>query len=283
MIIGGTNFGIQPWPEIKTTPGLGKWKKLANGYYSVRDFGAARDIYESKVLITDVPSVIHSLQNVLQANRNAITLSGFNDAEIIFGADVDYSEPITATVTDFGKRKNLFNNALDDLEIEFRVISKTLLATAPSLAGLKLQQGWTGDRSTDVTKHFSYDQSASYLDNKTDAGFFKGSFVQTTEQMKAIRAYLLTVARAEAIPFPTMGGSLFYPFGANEADSRFQKCNIMGWSDQCFKVGWWNLEINFAQAYPYFPGGSGAADIETDHLAGGTSGEADLHGVPLEG
>lgn len=256
MIIGGTNFGVQPWPEPKTTPGLSKWNGIGTGYQSARDFGLEKDIYETRILITDSPAVINSLQTVLNANRKGIVLSGFNSAEIIFGANVSYAGSINATVTNFGVRQSLYNDVLFDLEIKLRAINPTLLATTPSLAGLRLQEKFEGDVSTDVTKLFSHNSTPSYLDHKTDAGIFKGRFLQTTEQMKAIRAYLLNVARANAIPFPTMGGGIFYPFGANAADSRFQKCNVIAWRDKALKLNLWELTIEFAQANPYFSGGT---------------------------
>lgn len=255
MIIGDTNFGIQPWPEIKTSPGLGPWQLKGNGYYTARDLGISQDRYESQVLISDTKEVIAALQAVLKANKKEITLSGFNSAEIIFGADVDYSEPITATYTAFGPKRNFKNDVLFDLEINFRAIEKTLLITTPSLAGLNLQEKWEGDKAFDITKLFGYDQSVTALEHSTDAGFFKGRFLQTTEQMKAIRAYLLTVARANAIPFPTMGVGDFYPFGDNEAKSLFQKCNVIDWRDRQVKLDLWELEMVLAQALPYFSGG----------------------------
>lgn len=256
MIIAGINFDIEPWPEIKTTLGLGKWKGLGTGFQSARDLGKSRDVYESKVLIKDIPSVLDSLQTVLAANRNGITLSGFNSEEIIFGADVDYGGSIVATVTDFGTRKNIYNDAIYELEINFRAMIPPLLTTTPSLDGLNLQEKFEGDVSRDITKLFSYNGSATYLDHKTDKGFFKGSFLQTTAQMKAIRAYLLNTARANAIPFPTLFSTPFRPFGASQPDSRFQKCNIVAWSDKCVAYGWWLLNITFAQAKPYFSAGS---------------------------
>lgn len=281
MIIGGTNFPIQPWPEIETIPAI-KWpsRKLANGYRYGRDRGASEDVYKSRVLISDSPEVLNALQAVLKDNRQNISLSGFNSEEMIFGADVDYSVPITATVKDFGMRKNLYNDVIFDLELEFRIITKTLLATAPSLAGLRLQQGWEGDKSFDIVKRFSYNQTASYLDHETDAGLFRGRFLQTTEQMRAIRAYLLTVARANDIPFPNLFSEPFYPFGANEQAAQFQKCNVISWSDRQLKNNLWELEMVLAQAEPYFSAGIDEDDEEIDHLIAGNSGNPETHGTP---
>ncbi len=280
MIIGGTNFPIQPWPEIKTNPGLGKWKGLGTGFQSARDYGVVRDVYESRIIIKDTPDVLNALQAVLKVNRNGITLSGFNEAEIIFGADVDYSQPISATVADFGMLRNVHNDVFFELEIGLRVISKTLLTTTPSIAGLNLQEKFEGDTSKDITKLFSYDNSASYLDHETDAGIFKGRFLQTTEQMKAIRAYLLTVARANAIPFPTMGAGLFYPFGANQADSRFQKCHVIAWRDKALKLNLWELEMTFAQATPYFLGGDTDGEESTAFFFNPGTGPLDFFMTP---
>lgn len=263
MLIAGTDFGVEPWPIPKTTPGLGKWKYLATGFQSARDFGAARDIYEGSIIVRDTPDVLDSLQTILNANRNGIVLSGFNDSEMIFGANVDYSGSINATVTKYGTRKNLNNNVIFQLELTFQAIAPTLLTTAPSLTGLNLQEQFDGDRSTDVTKLFDYSGVASYLDHKTDAGIFHGTFLQTTEQMKAIRAYLLQTARANVIPFPAMGNGVFYPFGANEGDSRFQMCNVISWSDKPVNYDLWELEITFSQAAPIFAGGDSTSEEDT--------------------
>jgi len=262
MIIAGTSYHVQLWPVPATSPAIA-WKKKANGYPTGRDRTAAQDIYTGRVRIADRTAVLDALQATLDANQNGITLSGLSSGEMVFGANVDYSGSIAATVTDFGTRANVMTNAIHELEIEFRAISPTLLATTPSLASLKLQEGWKGDRSTDITKTFAYNQTASYLKHLTDAGTFTGRFLQTTAQMQAIRAYLLTTARANPITFPALYPAPFNPFGANEADNRFQKCFAISWSDKRINLNRWELQIDFAQARPYFSAGC----LDTDNYS----------------
>lgn len=281
MIIGGTSFNIAQWPEPTTRPAI-TWKRGADGYHVGRDRGASEDVYEGRVRVFGIPATLDSLQAVLDANREGITLSGFNTGEMIFGANVSYAGSISATVTDFGMRRNLQSTTVFELEIGFRAISPTLLGTTPSLASLRLQEGWEGNRSTDITKHFSYSQDASYLQHGTDAGIFTGRFLQTTDQMKAIRAFLLSEARAAPFQFPNVMAD-FYPFGANESERTFQMVCAVAWSDRRVNLNRWELSLTLAQALPYFPGGSGDSDPDPEfYLAGGTSGAPDFHIVPPE-
>lgn len=264
MLIGGASYNIQPWPEPKTEPAI-TWGKGADGYPFGTDRGATEDRYLGTVRVAGPTATLDALQATLDANRTGITLSGFNAGEMLFGADVDYSGSISAAVVDFGVRRNVMMNAVHELEITLRAISPALLSTTPSLTGLRLQEGWSGDRSTDVNAVFAYGQSAAYHDHGTDAGVFKGRFLQTTESMKAIRAYLLTTARAEPIPFPNLFPVPFYPFGANEADHRFQMCVVRSWADKRRSLARWELEITFEQALPFFSGGT--LDEEVDRGA----------------
>lgn len=278
MIIGGTSYRIQPWPEPKTTPAI-RWTRTADGYHVGIDRGVEEDVYEGKIVVQGAPATLDSLQAVLEVNREGITLSGFNTGEMLFGADVNYSGSISATVLNFGRRRNLLHTSVFDLEITFRALSPTLLSTTPSLDDLHIQEGWEGDRSTDITKLFSYSQSGSYLQHGTDAGLFTAKFRQSTEEMKAIRAYLLTTARGEAFQFPALMAD-FYPFGPHESESQYLKCHAIAWEDRRLNLNRWELSLTLAQADPYFSGGEDGADVEFDHLTAGESGEPDTHGTP---
>lgn len=278
MLIAGTSYNVNQWPEPITRPAI-SWKRLSTGYWQGYDRGAAQDVYEGRVRIADKTATLDALQATLDANRNGITLSSFSTGEHIFGSNVDYSGSISATVVDFGLRRNVMFRSIFELEITFRALSPSLLAVTPSLANLRLQEGWDGDRSTEVTKHFSYNQSASYIDHGSDVGLFKATFRQTSEEIKAIRAYLLTTARAESIEFPEVLSD-FYPYGAMETHSMYQKCHVKEWRDKRINFVFWDLEITFAQATPYFSAGIDASDTVTDLLTPGTSGTPDTIGTP---
>jgi hypothetical protein len=276
--IGGTSYRIRPWPEPRT-----KWSvtfsKLSTGYHQGRDRGASEDVYEGTVLVSDTVAHLDSLQAVLAANRNGITLSSMSSGEMVFGANVDYSGSISATVVNHGMRRNVFHTGADALEITFRALSPALLGITSSWASLRLQEGWEGDRSHENQKHFSYGQTASYLDHETDAGLFSAKFVQTTEQMMAIRAYLLTTARGNPVQFPSLLPTL-YPFGANGSEAAYQMCHVVAWEDRRINLNRWELNLTLAQADPYFSAGSDAGDTLFDHLTAGTSGEPDTYGTP---
>jgi hypothetical protein len=268
-----TTWGYQPMTQWAV-----EYKPLANGYHAARDRGAAQDAYMGAVVFKGPQDELETLEAVLDGNRETFAIT-CGAGEEIFGADVDYSGPLTVTVDDYGNCERV-SFAQFGMPLRLRLLAPTFLGTA-SLSALRLSSWRYGASSSfDITRKYSYSGAVSHLDHRTDAGVFIGEFTQTTAEMKAIRRALLSTVRGTSIQFPNFGG-IEYPFGTRMSDRRFQKCHVLEWEDlgrENFTD--WRLRIAFSQATPYFSAETGGADTHADHLSAGTSGTPAIHGTP---
>jgi hypothetical protein len=212
MMIAGTAFKFLPYAQPVINPAI-QWIRDSAGYPNGSDRGAAQDIYEARLRFEGPEATMDSLESVLQSNREGLTLSSFSTTgQEIFGPEVSYVGSISAAIVEYGRRVHTTLNRVSGLDLTIRALSPTLLGTTPSLASLRLQEGWEGGQDWDVGKAFSMTQVAAYADHRGDTGMFVGTFQQKPAEARAILAYLLTTARASTITLPTFSG-VTYPFG----------------------------------------------------------------------
>lgn len=247
LTIGGTAYDCLPWPKPKIYPAIDWVKNSANNWRG-SDRGVAQDLYETTINFKDTEAVINSLETVLEANREGITLSAF--LVDCFSPTVDHTGSITCAVMDFGRRKQTMMSTshtnLLELEVRFRAISPTILASpSASLSGLMLQQGWEAGRDVTADVDFSHTQVAAYADARRDAGTFKASFLQTKATLQAILRYLMVTARASAFTLPTFSG-VTYPFGVPRGTGPFN-CKAREFSFSRKNLNRWDLQISFAE------------------------------------
>jgi hypothetical protein len=238
-----TTWGYQPL----TRPAL-EWVQDSAGYWSASDRGSSQDVLEAAISFRGPQEELETLEAVLEDNREGLPIT-CGLGEEIFGADVDYTGALSVTVIDYGEITRVTFSQYA-MPLRLRLLAPTFKATSPSFAALRLS-GWRyGAFSTfEIGKAFSYSGTPIYADRRDDVGVFKGEFTQTQSEMEAIRRYLLTTARGNAITFPTLGG-ITHPFGNRKpAIGAGLYCHVLEWEDLGrANLMDWGLSIVFAEA-----------------------------------
>lgn len=242
VTIAGTVSRFRPWPAFSIKPAI-QWVQDSAGYWNASDRGAAQDIYESTALFQGTETTINALEQVLESNRSAITLTDFSAD--LFAPNVDHTGSISATVLSHERSQIHFGLADDvySLLVRFRAISPSLLGTTPSLSGARPQEGFTADHSNEMGKSFSYDRTAFYQDRSSDIGVLRVDLEQNATQTKAILAYLLVTARTAAVAFPF--ATIAYPWGRSRASSN---CKVKSFSVYRMNLNRWRFTLDLVEA-----------------------------------
>lgn len=246
LSIGGSNYAMRPWPQPTIAPAI-RWMTDAAGYPNGSDRGSSQDGYMATALFQGRESTLNALEQTLDANREAVTLASFQTP--LFAPNVDHTGSISAVVEGYSRNQVQWGNGTDiyGLEVQFRAIAPTLLGTTPSLATLRYQDGAQAGHSHTSPKAFTYDQTAVYGDRRSDIGLFEGEFSQTTAEIQAILAYLLTTARASAIAFPSaLSAVVDYPFGRSRGTPG--NCRVTGFEIGRKNLNRWSLKLQLAEA-----------------------------------
>lgn len=242
-------WGYKP----ETVPAI-KWHKRSDGNWRGSDRGAGEDRYYSGVTFRGPESELTDLLTALDNNRKTFTAT-FNEGEQLFGAEINYSGALEISVVNYGKiRKTAFK--VFELNLKLRLTNPPLLLITGDFSKLrKSSHTDTRDTEFELKRLFTYDQTIYTVDHLSndgkEAGIFTATFAQTIKEMKFIRRYLLTDARAKKIVFPTFD-NLVDPFGPRSGAGPFN-CRIIKWNDlgrQDFTD--WNLSITFARDLDYW-------------------------------
>lgn len=246
MQIAGTAYNFLPYAQPSIRPAI-EWVQDSSGYWSGSDRGAAQDIYESKVSFAGTEATLDALQQTIEANREGLTLSDFSSkGQEIFGPDVDYYIPISSAVIEYGLRNHIHLNKVSTLDLTFRAIGIYNLDITPSLASLRLQEGWEGDQDWTAARAFTYGQAGVYADHRGDVGRLVGRFIQKPEEAESIMDYLTYTARANTVVLPTFPG-VTYPFGRPRGAGPFN-CKIPKWEISRLNLNRWAFKIEFVEA-----------------------------------
>lgn len=253
MQIAGTGFttfqaAVKPKFQVKTKYAL-NWIAASDGNWLAADRGTAQDVYQTTVTLYKAEAAINTFIDSIEDNRVAgshvITLSAFASTEHIFGADVNHSGSISATVLDISDRKQQRWKTYS--------IRVTLQAIAPTFSGssafpaLKfLYPGYTGDSSVDVNKIDSYDGTFAYTERNAGAGFFEGDFIFTTAEMQGLRRFIAT-NRATAFNLTGING-VTYPFGIRRASGYPYSVRLVEFEDKgMIDVGRWRASMKIVE------------------------------------
>lgn len=247
LLVAGAAYNVRQWPKPIIEPAI-QWIQDSSGNWNGSDRGADQDVYEAEVVFFDTEANIDALMATLEANREGLTLSAF--ATPIFSPEVDHTGSISATVISMGPRRHLAyasggKGGVYDLPVTFRALSPTLLGTSPSLATLKLQEGFEGDASFEVGKAFTYSQASVYSDHGSDVGRFVGTCRQQTSQIQAILAYLLVTARAASVAVPTLG-NVGYAWGISRGAPT--NCRVKSFSLTRVNFVFWDLRLELVES-----------------------------------
>jgi len=228
-----------------------KWTRKTDDNYFAVDRGQSGDVYESTIRIYGKETASGVFQGVndfldeLEANRqagsNQITMANFADpSEHIFGENLDYSGSLNVAILDIGEREQISLKGWA-VKLKVRCLSPTFTGS-PALPSLQyLDIGYKADSVITLTKHDTYNGSFSYADMDADYGVFKGNFLFSLANMKAIRQYLrMTNAqggkRGETISISAING-VSYPFGNRRASGYPYNVKIIDFED----MGLWGL------------------------------------------
>jgi hypothetical protein len=236
MIISGegisTPFTLKVLSNFKPRTKLAlSWVRVSNGNHCAVDRGAEGDIYEADIALAGVENTVQNFLAQIELNRqhadgHILTLSSFNDGEKIFGADVDYTSSIDATIIKLNRKIQKTWKSFS-LSLTLRALAPAFTGTA-SLPTLKPLVGYDGDTSFDVDKFDSYYGDFFYSDNDRDSGTFTATYHFTMSDMRAIRRYL-TTERGNSIWITSLTG-VTKPFG--RASSVFPVLvKIIDWDD----------------------------------------------------
>ena len=246
MMVAGTSFNFLPFGQPRVVPAI-EWVQDAAGYWNGSDRGASQDVFEAKVTFAGLDATLDSLQSVLQANREGVTLSSFTTTgQEIFGPEIDYTGSISATVVEIEPRSHHTLNKVSEVGVTFRAISPTKRGTTASLATLRLQEAWEGDQDWTATKAFAYGQTAYYADHRGDVGRIQATYQQKPAEARAIMAYLLSTARANAVTLPTFPG-ITYPFGQPRGSGPFS-AKVRSWEVTRKDLNRWIFKIEWVEA-----------------------------------
>lgn len=232
------------WNYLPVTIPAIKWIKVADGNYKGVDRGVAEDVFEGECIFRGTESELSTLETVLANNRENFSAT-FGTGEEIFGADINYSGALDVTVIQYGEIKKVSFPAYE-MPMRLRLLGTPSFTGSASLSDLTLADfAYKTGSEFDMMKAFALDRSAAYLDGETDPGICRARFMQTQDEMKAIRRYLLTTARTNSVSFPSFG--LSEPFGQRMGSGPFN-CKIIDWRDLGRKdFRFWELEIAFAR------------------------------------
>lgn len=247
--IDGYPFRARQFPKPSINLAL-SWIGSRSKNSHAFDRGGAQDVYESEFILYDQEAYINAWQSNLDANaRGVVALSGFGEG--IFAPNVDHTSTVSAAMKSLGMRKALAfvagGSEVYELKIRARAISPPLLATAPSMASLRVQHGWEADKAFEARTGFSYSQVPSTMDTNDDSGVYRGQFLQTTAELQAILAYITVTARGTAVALPAaIASAVPYPFGIVRGAGPFN-CKITSVSMSRRDFMLWDLQITFVE------------------------------------
>jgi hypothetical protein len=234
-------WGYKPITDTAIT-----WSQLSNGNWRGVDRGQAADIYQSQISFVGTESELSDLETFLNSNRVSFSAT-ITEKEAIFGANIDYSSPLTVYVSDYSDVKRISFNQYA-MELRLLLDSPTFATITPLLSVLKVAS-YTSTQQTNFTikNHVTYDGEFNLYDSLVDDGFFECIFTQTLAEMKQIREYLRTTARASTITFPTISG-IDKPWGQRTGTPT--NCKIISWED-LGRINYidYGIKLKFAREY----------------------------------
>lgn len=252
---GITPFNAKILPNFKPRTKLAiEWISLADGYYSAIDRGVESDIYEADITLYGKEQEIDNFINEIEKNRffpsNFLQLSQFNDAEKIFGADLDYSSTIDVTLANLKLRKQSTWRGFS-LSLSLRALPGFTFITPEEneLPVLKTDIGYTGDSEDTIIKYDSYNGIFTFIDERKDAGIFDATFALENDDMAQARRFIATQRKEKFTISASKLPGVDNPFGTKRQLNFPLTCNIIDWEDQGMRnLNRWSLKLRLVEA-----------------------------------
>jgi hypothetical protein len=190
------------------------WQHLSSGNWVATDRTSVEDKYNTSIRLYNTESIILNFVTEIEANRtaknNLITLTNFTSGEHIFGADLNYSGSIYATI-EFDRRSQKTLRGSEQT-LKLYCTSPSFVGGSGSLPLLQLLNiGYDGDSDRTINKIETYNRTFSYQEHSSDYGTFIGTFAFTDQEMISLKRYIAT-QRGNTISIPEIYGVSF-PFG----------------------------------------------------------------------
>lgn len=243
-----------PWGYKPVTKPAIKWIQKADGNWSGVDRTASADIFDADIIFKGPKTELKDLEDDLNSNRASNLAVTFSTGEEVFGADIDHTEikvdSSSVRILDYGEPKRV---SFAQYVMSLRLRLKTPVYTgSASLSALRLTSyAHQAGSEFDVWSLFSLDGNpVADFDHGTDPGIFIGNFTQTHTEMKNIRRYLLTTARANTLSsFDFSAFGVDEPFGQRySGEGSSFNVKIIDWKDLGRKNFIdWGLQITFAR------------------------------------
>ncbi len=217
-----------------------KWTQMSNGMWFGVDRGLSADTYDAEIRLYGTEAVINDFINLIEFNRgvgSVFQLSDFNSQEHIFGADVDYTNPLDCTA--YMQRRTQGTWKGFGLTLGLSLLSPSFAGGTGSLPPFRfLDVGYDADSNYTINKFDSYNRTFSFQDHVADDGSFTGVFSFSDAEMIALRRFIAN-NRASAFPMPTFNG-VAYPFGRRAPGSY---ANLIYFED----LGMLNLNVGISR------------------------------------
>lgn len=231
------------------------WFQLSSGEFVATDRGSDADTYDCDIRLYKDETTINTFIDFIEANRttatnpNVLTLSGFNSAEHIFGADVDHSGSITATAFMDRRRQGTWKGFEQTLRLS--CVSPAFVGGTPNSFPLlqKADVGYDADSDRTINKFDSYNRTFSYQEHSADSGLYSGVYSFTDEEMIKMRR-LVATKRATAVAMPTIIG-VAHPFGrrSNSTSVKIIEFEDMGMISVVNGVPRWKAKITLCESF----------------------------------
>lgn len=239
---------VKPWPAPKYTPNV-TWQQDSSGRWLPCSRTVAGDFWDLRVTAFGPKADMDALALWLDRNgRGSFTVEAV-DGEL-FPPLIDQSSPLTACVVDVERMLRVFwaspVNGVDELVFTLRLLSPMFITATPSIASLRLQPEDERDSSWPMSPAFYAGGGATFADRQDRAGRYRARFVQMTDEVAGILAFLVHgPGRASAFPFPTFIG-VEHPFGPARGGA-LKPCRVREWSLERVSLHMWAFEIEFVE------------------------------------
>ena len=248
MILNGQNVNI--WWGYKPVTEWAIEGGWFCGQYKACDTGSAYDVYKADIIFKGPESLIQTVESSgLNTSRESTFSLTCSEGEEIFGAELDYSSPLTVAVEGYPKTSRVSVPIHQASTLTLRLTSTPAFKTlTPSLSALTLQDiSYDANSDWDIKSGFTRDHTASFQDGEADPGIFEAQFKQRPSDMADIRRYIMLTARANSFTFPLSW--IDYPFGYRAGTGPFS-VKIVDWEDLGrSRYSEWGLKLKHARVY----------------------------------
>jgi hypothetical protein len=213
MKINGTDIKIKLDFKPETKLSL-IWVQLSNGNWVCTDRGVSNDTYDTSIRIYGTEATVNAFIALVETARtsggNILTLTEFNSQEHIYGADLDYTGSITATVYMDRRAQKTWKGF--EVTLKLSCLSPSFTGGVGSLPILRhLEIGFDADSDYTIHKFDSYQRNFNYIDSNSDIGTFTGNFIFDDAEMIQLRRYVAN-QRGATVSIPYIFG-VTKPFG----------------------------------------------------------------------